>query len=270
MGTKMTLKEKYGSWALVTGASSGIGEEFARRLASENLNLILAARRIERLEKLSKELIEKHNIKVVIAPVDLSKKKFMDELKEYVGKREVGLLVNNAGFGYNGEFVEADPEIFRKMIKVNCIASTEIAHYFGAQMAKRKKGAIIFLGSLVGYNPTPLTTVYSATKAFNLFMGEALWYELKKNNVDVLALNPGGTATEFQQVAGTSAGPVARSVEEVVNTAMKKLGKRPSVVDGFFNKVLTVIPRFITRRLTLMLAGYMRKKLYSASSINPK
>ncbi len=267
----MTLKEKYGTWALVTGASSGIGEGFARRLASENLNLILIARRLERLEKLSRELIEKHNIKVVIAPVDLSKKKFMDELKEYVGKREVGLLVNNAGFGYNREFVEADPDIFRKMIKVNCIAPTVIAQYFGAQMVKRNKGAIIFLGSIVGYNPTPFTSVYSATKAFNLFMGEALWYELKKNNVDVLALNPGGTATEFQQVAGTSAGPVARSVEQVVNTAMKKLGKRPSVVDGFINKVFTVIPRFITRRLTLNIAGYMRMKLYTATapSVSP-
>ncbi|TSA30025.1 MAG: oxidoreductase, partial [Ignavibacteriales bacterium] len=115
-----------------------------------------------------------------------------------------------------------------------------------------------------------LTTVYSATKAFNLLMGEALWYELKKNNVDVLALNHGGTATEFQQVAGASAGPVARSVEDVVNTAMKKLGKRPSVVDGFFNKVLTVIPRFITRRSTLMLAGYMRKKLFTAPVIPSK
>lgn len=266
----MTLKEKYGSWALVTGASSGIGEEFARRLASEDLNLILAARRIERLEKLAAELKEKHNIKVVTAPVDLSKKKFLNALKEYAGKREVGILINNAGFGYNGEFVEADPDIFRKMIKVNCLASTEIAHYFGGQMAKRNKGAIIFLGSLVGYNPVPLTTVYSATKAFNLFMGEALWYELKKNNVDVLALNPGGTATEFQQVAGTSSGPAARSVEEVVNTAMKKLGRRPSVVDGFANKVLSVIPRIITRRSALMIAGYMRKKLYTAApSVSP-
>ena len=265
----MTLKEKYGSWALVTGASSGIGEEFARRLASENLNLILAARRIERLEKLGDELKEKHNIKVVIAPIDLSKNKFMDEIKEYVGKREVGLLVNNAGFGYNGEFIEADPQIFRKMIKVNCIASTEIAQYFGAQMAARKKGAIIFLGSLVGYNPTPYTTVYSATKAFNLFMGEALWYELKKDNVDVLALNPGGTATEFQQIAGTSAGPVARSAQEVVDTAMKKLGKKPSVVDGFTNKILSILPRFISRRSTLLLAGYLRRKLFTAPSVTP-
>lgn len=262
----MTLKEKYGNWALVTGASSGIGEAFARQLASKNLNLILVARRLERLEKLSKVLIEKHNIEVVVAPVDLSKKKFMEELKAYVGKREVGIVINNAGFGYNGEFVDADPDIFRKMIKVNCIAPTEIAHYFGSQMTKRKKGAIIFLGSLVGYSPTPFTSVYSATKAFNLFMGEALWYELKKNNVDVLALNPGGTATEFQKVAGTSAGPVARSVDQVVNTAMKKLGKKPSVVDGFVNKILSVMSRFITRRLSLNLAGYMRKKLYTAKA----
>ena len=93
---------------------------------------------------------------------------------------------------------------------------------------------------------------------------------MKKNNVDVLALNPGGTATEFQQVAGTSAGPVARSVQDVVNTAMKKLGKRPSVVDGFVNKILSFVPRLITRKSSLKIAGYMRKKLYTATPASPK
>ncbi len=263
----MTLKEKYGAWALITGASSGIGEGFARRLASENFNLILVGRRKERLEKLSRELTEKHKVEIIIAPVDLSQEKFMDEVKGYIGNKEIGILINNAGFGYNGEFVDADPDISERMIKVNCIAPTQLTHYFGLKMAERKRGAIIFLGSVVGYTPTPFTTVYSATKAFNLFMGEALWYELRKHNIDVLALNPGGTATEFQQVAGTSAGPVARSVEDVVNTAMKKLSKQPSVVDGFYNKILSVLPRLITRRFALKIAGYMRKKLFTARHV---
>jgi len=266
----MTLKEKYGCWALITGASSGIGEEFARRLASEKMNLILVARRKDRLKNLADELKEKHNVKIVVAPIDLSKEKFMEELKEYVEDREVGLLINNAGFGYSGEFGDADVEQQTDMIRVNCIAPTILAHHFVQSMKERKKGAIIFLGSLVGYQPTPLTTTYSATKAFNLFMGEGLWYELRKYNIDVLALNPGGTDTEFQQRANTSAGPIPRTVQEVVNTAMNKLGKRPSVVDGFYNKVLSVIPRFITRRSTLMIAGYMRKKLYTVPSITIK
>jgi len=264
----MALKEKYGNWALITGASSGIGEEFAKRLASDKIDLILVARREERLKKLAKELKKEHGIKVIVAPVDLSKKKFMEELLEYTGKREVGILVNNAGFGYNGNFIDADEERTKEMISVNCLAPTLLARHFGKLMSERKKGAVIFLGSLVGYNPIPMTTLYSATKAFNLFMGEALWYELREHNIDVLALNPGGTDTEFQKVAGTSSGPVARSVQDVVTTAMNMLGKKPSVVDGFVNKVLTVVPRFITRRSALMLAGYIRKKLFTANSKN--
>jgi len=259
----MNLKEKYGSWALITGASSGIGEEFARRLASEKMNLILVARRKERLEKLADELKQKNKIEIISAPVDLMKENFLDELKNYIGNREVGVLINNAGFGYNGEFIKADPDIFFRMIKVNCIAPTILAHHFGFQMVERRKGAIIFLGSLVGYEPVPFTTTYSATKAFNLFMGEALWYELKNYNVDVLALNPGGTATEFQQIAGTSTGPLPRTVTQVINTAMKYLGKKPSVVDGLYNKILSLIPRIVTRRLAVKLAGRIRKKLYT-------
>jgi short-subunit dehydrogenase len=266
----MTLKEKYGCWALITGASSGIGEEFSKRLASEKMNLILVARRKDRLEKLTEELKVKYGVKIVVVPLDLSKDKFMDELKEYVEDREVGFLINNAGFGYNGEFGEGDVEKLTDMIRVNCIAPTLLTHHFVQSMKERKKGAIIFLGSLVGYLPIPFTTTYSATKAFNLFMGEGLWYELRKYNIDVLALNPGGTDTEFQKVANTSAGPIPRTVEEVVNTAMNNLGRRPSVVDGFYNKVLSVIPRFITRRSTLMIAGYMRKKLYTIPSITIK
>ncbi len=268
--TKMTLQEKYGSWALITGASSGIGKEFARRLASEKMNLILVARRKDRLEKLAEELKEKHSVKNVVVPLDLSKDNFMKELKEYVEDREVGLLINNAGFGYSGEFGDGDVEQQTDMIRVNCIAPTVLTHHFVQSMKERKKGAIIFLGSLVGFLPTPFTTTYSATKAFNLFMGEGLWYELRKYNIDVLTLNPGGTDTEFQKVANTSAGPIPRTVEEVVNTAMRNLGRRPSVVDGFYNKVISVIPRFITRRSTLMIAGYMREKLYTAPLITTK
>lgn len=266
----MTLQEKYGSWALITGASSGIGEEFARRLASEKMNLILVARRKDRLKKLADEIKEKHDVKIVVAPLDFSNDNLIEELKAYIEDREVGLLINNAGFGYNGEFGNDDVKQQTDMIRVNCIAPTLLTHHFVQPMKERKKGAIIFLGSLVGFIPAPFTTTYSATKAFNLFMGEGLWYELRKYYIDVLTLNPGGTDTGFQKVANTSAGPIPRTVEQVVNTAMKKLGKRPSVVDGFYNKALSVIPRFITRRSALMIAGYMRKKLYTVPSIKIK
>lgn len=260
---KMKLIEKYGSWALITGASSGIGEEFARRLASEKMNLILVARRKERLEILAAKLKEEHKVKIVTAPIDLSKKKFLEELKEYVGEREVGVLINNAGFGSNGEFINADADEEAKMVMLNCVAPVILTHHFVRPMVERKKGAIIFLGSVVAFQPTPFMTTYSATKAFNAFMGDALWYELKKYNIDVLSLNPGGTSTEFQRVANSSTGPAPRTVQQVVNTAMKSLGRKPSVVDGFYNKVLAVSSRLISRKLTLLIAGYITRKLYS-------
>lgn len=264
----MTLQQKYGSWALITGASSGIGEGFARRLASEKMNLILVARRKERLEKLEDELNQKYGVSIITAPLDLSSEDFMEKLLQFVDNREVGLLINNAGFGYNGDFGDSDINWQKDMIRVNCIAPTVLTHHFVQPMKERKKGAIIFLGSLVGCLPTPFTTTYSATKAFNLFMGEGLWYELRNYNVDVLTLNPGGTDTEFQKVAGTSAGPIPRTVKEVVDTAMQSLGKKISVVDGTKNKFLALIPRILTRKLTASLAGKVRKKYYSSTSNN--
>lgn len=268
--TKMTLHEKYGSWALITGASSGIGEEFARRLASEKMNIILVARRKDRLEKLAEELKEKHCVSIIVAPLDLSKNNFLKELKRYVEDREVGLLINNAGSGYNGDFGDSNVELLTDMIRVNCIAPTLLTHHFVQSMKERKKGAIIFLGSLVGFLPTPFATTYSATKAFNLFMGEGLWYELRKYNIDVLTLNPGRTDTEFQKVANTSAGPTPRTVEEVVNTAMKYLGKRMSIVDGFHNKLLSIVPRLLTRRMTVQLSGKIRTKYYTSLPVDLK
>jgi hypothetical protein len=258
----LNIKEKYGNWALVTGASSGIGEEFARRFASLGLNLILVARRKERLEKLSEELCNKFKIKVIVAPVDLTAENFIEDLKKYTAGIEIGILVNNAGFGSNGEFIDANPEKEAEMVKLNCLAPTILTHHFVKQMVERKKGAIIFLGSVVGFQPTPYLATYSATKAFNSFLGDALWYELKKYNIDVLSLNPGGTATEFQRLANSGTGPVQRTSIQVVTTALNALGKKPSVVDGLFNKVLAVSSRFGSRKFVVKTAGFIAKSLY--------
>jgi hypothetical protein len=154
------------------------------------------------------------------------------------------------------------------MIKVNCIAPTILTHHFAKLMADRKKGAIIFLGSVVAFQPTPFMAAYSATKAFNLILGEALWYELRQNNVKVLTINPGGTATEFQRIADSSTGPVPRTALQVVDTAMKALGKKISVVDGFYNKVLTFLPRFGSRKLVVSGSGFITKTLYKKKTKN--
>ena len=126
----------------------------------------------------------------------------MTELSKYVEEREVGILINNAGFGYRGEFINSDFENDANMVRLNCVAPVLLTHHFVKPMIKRKKGALMFLGSLVAFQPTPTTTTYAATKAFNAFLSDGLWYELRKHNIDVLSLNPGGTKTEFQKNCG--------------------------------------------------------------------
>lgn len=259
------LVKKYGEWALITGASSGIGEEFAKQLAKLGMKLILIARRKDRLLTLSSYLKEKYNTESIIIPVDLSKENILDEIKDFTNDKEIGILINNAGFGSTGEFVNCDTSKEIDMIKVNCLAPTILTHHFLPDMIKRRKGAIIFLGSMVAFQPTPMMATYSATKAFNLFLGEALWWELKKYNIDVLALNPGGTNTEFQRIAKVGVGPVPREASDVVKTALNALGKKPSVIDGIQNKSVSILLRFIPRRLAVSLAGIVAKNLYTKS-----
>ncbi len=259
------LKKKYGEWALITGASSGIGEEFAKQLAKLGLKLILIARRKNRLVELSNALKEKYNTDSIVIPIDLSKNNYLNEIINFTNDKEIGILINNAGFGSTGEFINCNAEKEIDMIKVNCLAPVVLTHYFLPFMIQRKKGAIIFLGSTVAFQPAPMMATYSATKAFNLYLGEALWWELKKYNIDVLALNPGATNTEFQRIAKIGVGPIPREASDVVKTALHALGKKPSVVDGMQNKILSLMIRFIPRRTTISLAGIIAKKLYEKS-----
>lgn len=250
-----TLKEKYGEWALITGASAGIGEAFARYLARAGLDVILVARRKERLEALASHLIQEHRVQALSVPLDLTDAHFMETLAEGVRDREVGMLINNAGCGSTGRFVERGLQWEADMVRLNCWAPTVLTHHYLPPMVERRKGAIIFVGSVVGYQPTPFMTTYSATKAFNLFMGEGLWYELRKYHIDALALSPGTTDTEFHQTANMSRGPLVATPERVVRTAMKALGRRPSVVDGRINSVLAFAHRLVPRRAAVALTG---------------
>lgn len=262
----MKLKEKYGGWALITGASSGIGEQFARRFADEGMNLLLIARRKERLDKLAEELISKNKIDVITVQVDLTEDNFIEKLKTYTNNLDIGILVNNAGFGSTGEFAKVAALHEINMVKLNCLAPTILTHHIVPEMIKRKRSAIIFLGSVVSFQPTPYMATYSATKVFNTFMGEALWWELKKYNIDVLAINPGGTNTEFQRIAKVDSGPIPRTAIDVVNTTLNALGKKPSVVDGFFNKILASSSKIGTRKLVVSLAGKIAANLYKKSN----
>lgn len=248
------LRERYGDWALVTGASAGIGEAFARALAREGIHVVLSARRQERLEALGEELERLHGVQTRSVPVDLASADGPDRLAEAVADLTIGLLINNAGFGYAGRFDKQETERLREMVALNCLAPIVLTSRILPGMRARRRGAVIFTGSVSGRQPLPLHAVYSATKGFEMLLGEALFVEMRSEGVDVLVLEPGSTSTEFQEMAGEVQHP-GESPDEVVAVALAALGGQPTVVSGWWNWLrATLPPRFAPRPLVAYVA----------------
>ncbi len=256
-----SLKGKYGNWALITGASSGIGKEFAKYFAREGLNLVLVARRIERLEELANQLREKNRIEVISVCADLTQDDFLSLILEKTGNIGINILVNNAGVGSSGKFEEILSEKEISLVKLNCLAPLILTHHFSKGMIEKRKGAIIFLGSIVAFQPNPYVTTYAASKAFNLMMGSGLWYELKNYNIDVLSVSPGGTRTEFLRTGKSNSKLIVDEPENVVRTAIKALGKKPSVVNGVVNKTMIKLSRLLPLKCSTRLAGFIARKI---------
>lgn len=247
------LRERYGDWALVTGASAGIGAAFVRALASEGMSCVLTARREEPMHQLASEM-EKHGVATRVVVADLTEPGGVDTLVRAVADLEIGLLVNNAGFGYAGRFDKQDGARLRSMIQLNCVVPVDLTSRLLPGMLERGRGAIVITGSVAGRQALPLHGVYSATKAFDLLFGEALSLELRGRGVDVLVIEPGSTETEFQQVAGERAHS-GESADKVVGVALDALGRQPSVVSGWFNWLRAgAASRLLTRPLVSHIA----------------
>jgi short-subunit dehydrogenase len=261
--TGMTFKERYGPWALITGASSGIGAEFARQLAALGLNLILIARRKQKLDDLARQLEGTDKIMVQTIAADLSQPDFLPPIVSAIASMEVGLLVNNAGFGLAREFLDHELEKELALLDVNCRAPLILTHVLGRQMAQRKRGGVIFVSSVSGFIATPFEAHYAASKAYEIFLAEALGFELKKNGVDVLALCPGSTETEFHAVAGARS-VAAMPVAPVVATAISQLGKRPVAIPYCRNRFLVYMLKVTPRRLHTYLAGRVMRSVTRA------
>lgn len=227
------LRERYGEWALVTGASSGIGREFARALARGGVSVAITARRADRLAALATELEEIHSVRTRSVPLDLGESGAAERLAAAVADLEVGILVNNAGFGSIGPFAEQDPARVREMAELSCAAPAVLTRLLVPPMLARGRGAVVIVGSVAGMLPMPLHALYSASKAFDNVLGEALYEELRGTGVDVLALEPGSTETEFQQQAGEKA-HAGEKADEVVRKALEALGREPALVPGWF------------------------------------
>ncbi len=253
-GRSHSLRERYGDWALVTGASAGIGAAFARALARDGVSCVLVARREDRLRELAAELEKAHPVATRVVAVDLARPGGAEELVAAVEDLEIGLLVNNAGFGYAGRFDLQEPERLREMVELNCTAPVVLTSRLLPPMRSRGRGGVIFVGSVAGCQPLPLHALYSATKAFDNLLGEALWGELQGSGVDVCTLQPGSTESEFHGVAGELPHP-GQPAEEVVETAFEALGRQPSVIPGWFNWVRAHAAMRLLPRSSLALAA---------------
>jgi short-subunit dehydrogenase len=257
--------------ALITGASYGIGEVFARRLAADGANLILTARSMNRLEALANELRAQHKIKVTIIEADLSQPsspQLLFEKTEAAGL-PVDLLINNAGFGLVGDFDNLPLDRQLEMIQVNVTALVALSHLFLQPMLRRRSGAILNLASTASFQGVPYFSVYAATKAFIMIFSEGLWAECQPLGVRVAALCPGATETHFQAVAGTEnhTRPVKmQTPEEVVEVGLKALAENRSVaVSGFNNRAMVFIERFVPRSFVTRMAT----NLYRPFSTRP-
>lgn len=245
--------QKYGDWALITGASSGIGEEFARQLAALRFNLVLVARRKNKLDDLSVELKRKYGISIVVVATDLSKENFLDDIVSLTQGIEVGLLINNAGFALTGNFLDHPVEDELSLLNVNCRAPLLLSHYFSKRMVGNGKGGIINVASVSALMPLPFWTNYSASKAYLHRLSQGLWYELKNKNIDVLSLCPGATKTGFAKVAGTNM--AGMDVKPVVSAALNGLGKLPALIVGSGNRFIAFLLRLLPQKTIIKMGA---------------
>jgi hypothetical protein len=252
---------------LITGASSGIGEAFARRLAAQGENVLLVARSEDKLASVCNELGRTHNVKAQYVALDLITGDAARELFEEAKRRglEVETLINNAGFGSMGDFTSQDLERELEMIDLNVKSLVALTHYFLKPMRERKKGTIINVASTAAFQGVPYMATYAATKAFVLSFSEALWDENRAYGVHVMALCPGVTQTNFFAAAHTDKPPmrVMQTPEEVVDTALRGLRRGKShIISGWTNYLTTESERLVPRWLVARIAGRAMRPKY--------
>jgi hypothetical protein len=261
----MPNRDRYGPAALVTGASSGIGRAFARCLAAEGYELVLVARRKDRLEELSRELVSKYPIGVKIVQLDLTQPHFSEDLLAACEGFDIGLVVSNAGAGIKGALQQSAVESLNDIIDLNCRAQLLLVHALLPRLIARGRGGILLLGSIEAYLGFPYSAAYAATKAFVHSLGQGLWGELRPHGLDVLVVNPGATNTETLILQGMSPDdmPGLMDPERVAELSLAKLGQGPIFIPGPLNRSLVWILTHLPRRLAIRIA---RKSMLDAIS----
>jgi len=246
--------KQYGSWAVITGSTGGIGAEFATQLAAHDFNLVLVSRNEEKLLVQAEQLAEKYGIKTKVVQANLADRNSIGIIMAAIDNIDIGLLINNAGFALTGRFLDTPVERSIELLDVNCTAPLALMHAIGTIMRDKNKGAIINVASASAFLPIPFWSMYSASKVMLLHLSEALWHEFKKDNIDVLALCPGSTNTEFSKKAGAGM-QGGGAVQQVVSEGLNYIGKKPSHTVGGGNKFAQLVVNILSRKMRISIGS---------------
>jgi short-subunit dehydrogenase len=231
------FRNRYGSWALVAGASEGLGAAYAKALAGRGMNLVLAARRIAPLESLAQDLRGRFGVEVRPISGDLAEATFLERLGRELSALEVGVLVYNAAYAPVGDFAEADPADLMRVVDVNVRAPVALLGAVLPRMAARGRGAVVLMSSLAGDQGSPRLAAYAASKAFNRVLAEGLWRELRGGGIDALACCAGAVRTPGYANASGKEAPGTLDPEFVAERTLRALGRGPLAIPGLLNLV---------------------------------
>ena len=251
---------RFGPWALVTGASSGIGEAFARQLAAKGFHLVLVARREERLKRLADELGKAHGIETRVVPVDLAADDFWPVIAQATHELEIGLLVNSAGVTLHFSFLDHDLQDELNQLNVNIRAGLVLAYHLGRKMRERRRGGVIFLSSMLGFVGVPCVSAYAASKAYALTFAEGFAREVRDDGIAVLALCPGAVSTEIWPEGAKPS--MLITPEAVAEVALRKLGKKTTVVTGLVTCLFVFLIRLAPRWYCSRIGGKVFQKIF--------
>src|SRR5712675_50091 len=253
-------KKRFGPWALVTGASSGIGKEFAQQIAASGINIVLVARREALLKEVGVEFSKRYGVEHRVVVLDVSREDFIGRLASATNDLDIGLVVSNAGTGNPGEFLKHDRQLLRETVRLGAMAHLDIAHHFGQKLAKGRRGGLILAGAMGAEGGVPLMANDGAAKAYVHSLGEALHFEFKPLGVYVTVLAAGFTDTAVLEKFGLDPKTMPlkpMSVEQCVSEALSGLLKnRSRVVPGRLNRIMNaLVPASLARKLEADLLG---------------
>lgn len=257
----------YGPWAIIAGASEGIGVSFAHQLAKSGINLILLARQNSLLERVAREVSAQSSVQVRVLPLDLTRPDILDRVREVTDPLEVGLVVLNAAASPGlGTFLDASLDKVLKAVRLGPMGQTSLAHHFGGKMAARKRGGIILIGSLAGNAGAATTVIYSAAKAFAQIFAEGLWSELKPLGVDVLYAVLGATRTPARERAGVKDSPdqFVAEPDDVARECLDNIANGPVLVPAHLAEAFQMFSGMPRRQaaetMTNLLLGFQKER----------